>query len=628
MQALPSSPPRLVTVARPALRPVVLGVLALLSGAQGALAQDGAPLALQATPLLAEQLPKDAPGPRTVIGDRITGRSGLETVVEGNAELRQPGLVARGDKLVHDQPTDTVTATGGVRVNAQGDRYTGTEGQIQLDSGAGFFLQPTYQFLANGAHGSAERLDMLDHDRASLFRGNYTTCLRGDAPDWVPDWMLRADRLDIDQEEEEGLAVGGVLEIKGVPLLPLPTSSFPLGEQRKSGWLPPTLGLDSKSGLNLAVPYYWNIAPHRDATVTPALMSRRGVDVAGEFRYLENDYRGQVNANVLPNDRLADRTRWGFFGRHNGTFDSGLPGVGRMALNLNINRVSDNDYWKDFTRNGLNVTTRLLASDGSLGWASGDWSASARALKWQTLQDVNAPIVPPYDRMPQLVGRFARVNDRGFDYSVEADYTRFRADEGLTRQPNAERSYVLAQLARPFTRPWGFFTPKVQLHASTYRFDAPIANGNTSAGRALPTVSLDGGLVFERDARYFGRSFLQTLEPRLMYVYTPYRDQSLLPNYDTGAYDFNFATIWSENAFAGHDRVVDNNLVTAGLTSRLLDLETGAEALRLGIAQRYRFNGQQVVLPGGVPTTRGWSDIMLGAGISWDPRWAFDTVLQ
>ena len=314
--------------------------------------------------------------------------------------------------------------------------------------------------------------------------------------------------------------------------------------------------------------------------------------------------------------------------RHNGTHDTGIAAIGNVGVGLNLNRVSDNDYWRDFTRRGLSLTTRLLANDGAVSWGRGDFSASVRALKWQTLQDVSAPIVPPYDRLPQVAARWGRINDRGFDYSVEGDFTRFRADSFWTRQPNADRTFMQAQVARPFTRPWGFFTPKVQLHASQYQFDRPLSDGRTSAGRVLPTLSLDGGLVFERSASYFGRAFTQTLEPRLKYVYTPYRDQSLLPNYDTGAYDFNFATIWAENAFAGHDRIVDNNLLTAGLTTRLLDPDTGVEAVRLGIAQRYRFSGQQVVLPGGTPTAKGWSDIMLGASLNWHESWGFDSVIQ
>jgi len=630
--AVPVSPPFLpiaaASRARPrwALHPLLPGVLALLCGA--ATAQPGEPLALRATPLLAEQPPSHVGAATTVYGQRVRGQIGLETVLEGQAELRQPGTVAHAERLSYDQGSDTVTVSGGVRLNKAGDRYTAESGQLRVDAMEGFLLRPTYRFLASGAHGEAERLEWLDRDRASVIQGSYTTCPRG-GPDWVPDWIVRAERLDLDREDDEGRASGAVLEFKGVPVLPVPALSFPISERRRSGWLPPTLGLDNKSGLDLSVPYYWNIAPHRDATFTPGLMSRRGVDLAGEFRYLENDYQGRINANLTPNDRLRDgRNRWGYFLRHNGQHDSGIDGIGRVGLGLNLNRVSDNDYWRDFSRRGLSLTTRLLANDGALSWSSGDLSLNARALKWQTLQDVAAPIVPPYDRLPQLTARWGRSNDRGFDYAIEGDFTRFRADPFWTGQPNAERGFVQAQLARPFTRPWGFFTPRVQLHASHYRFDGPISGGATSASRVLPTVSLDGGLVFERQTGLFGRDVTQTLEPRLKYVYTPYRDQHRLPLYDTGAYDFNFATIWAENAFAGNDRIVDNNLVTGGLTTRLLDPQTGAEVLRLGVAQRYRFSGQQVTLPGGLPTARGLSDLMLGASVNWDPRWAFDSVVQ
>lgn len=608
-----------------ARRPLAAAVLVLLAGGAGAQAQE--PLQLRATPMLAEQLPQGAPPPSFISGDRITGRTELETVIEGDAELRRPGLSLRADQLRHDQSTDIATARGEVRVNARGDRYTATEGQLQIDAFEGFFLQPSYQFLATGAHGSAARVELHDADRATVLQGTYTTC-RIDQPDALPDWILRAERLELDQESDEGYAEGAVLEFKGVPILPVPAISFPLSDRRKSGWLPPTIGLDNKSGLDLSVPYYWNIAPNRDATFTPGLMLRRGADLSSEFRYLENNYHGQVLAHVMPSDRLRDRERWGLFARHSGNYDIQAGGIGGVGLGLNLNRVSDNDYWRDFSRKGLSLTTRLLASDGSLTWSRGDFALAARALKWQTLQDVNAPIIPPYDRLPQLTGRWSKINDRGFDYSIDADYTRFRADRFWTRQPNADRGVLHAQLSHPFTRPWGFLVPKAQLHATGYRFDGPLSNGANSASRVLPTLSLDSGLVFERPASYFGRAFTQTLEPRLMYVYTPYRDQSRLPNYDSGLYDFNFATIWSENAFAGHDRIVDNNLVTAGLTTRLLDPDSGAEAVRLGIAQRYRFSGQQVVLPGGTPTAAGWSDIMLGASIGWDPRWSFDTVVQ
>jgi len=617
-------------------RLIAAALLALLPAAAGAQEAAAAPpppgqdepLNLHASPMLAEKLPQGGARPPSFLyGESVSTQMYLQSVAEGNAELRRPGLTARGDRITHDQASDIATFEGDVRFNWHGDRYTAAGGQLQVDAFAGSFLSPTYRFLANSAYGDADRVVFIDPDRLTLINGNYTTCQREEG-DWQPDWILQADRLDIDREEDLGHAEGAVLHFKGVPILPLPSMSFPLSAQRQSGWLPPTIGLDNRSGLDLAVPYYWNIAPNRDATFTPEVMLRRGINAEGEFRYLEDDYRGRLQASLLPDDRLRSRNRWSLFWQHSGKLDTGLTPVGPLNLNLNINRVSDSNYWSDFPRAGLSQINRLLANNATVSWTRGDFSLAASAQKWQTLQDVTAPIVPPYDRMPELTGRWARVNDRGFDYSVSADYTRFQGDPALTLQPNANREVLQAQIARPFTRPWGFFTPKAQVHASGYQFDRALATGASTASRAVPTLSLDSGLVFERNASYFGRAFRQTLEPRLMYVYTPYRDQNGLPNYDSGAYDFNFATIWNENSFVGDDRVVDNNLVTGGLTTRLLDPETGAEAVRLDIAQRYRFSGQRVVLPGGTPTSPGWSDLMLGASLNWDPRWNFDTVVQ
>jgi len=596
----------------------------LLLDAGAARAQDSAGLRLHATPMLAEAVARDREMPVFVFGDRISGRDQLETLIEGNAELRRPGLALRADRISYDEATDLAKIRGGVQVNSRGNRYGGTEGEVKVQSFHGFVLQPTYQLLAGGGHGQGARVDFTDPDRATLSDGDYTTC-RNEAPDWV----LRAKRLDIDQELGEGHVQSAVLEFKGMPLVPIPSMSFPLTEKRQSGWLSPTIGLDNTTGLNLAVPYYWNIAPNRDATLIPQVMSKRGVDLGGQFRYLEADYAGIVEANLLPSDQLRHQTRWGLFDRHSGTIDTGVDSIGKLNLNLNLNRVSDNNYWLDFPQRGLSLTSRLLANDASLSWARGDFSVQARTLKWQVLTDPLSPILPPYDRSPELMGRWARDTGwGGLNYSVETDYTRFRASPLLTNQPNADRTYLQAQLSRPFTRPWGFFTPAVQMHANHYDFSSMLANGVDSIARTIPTLSLDSGLTFERSASYFGRAFRQTLEPRLKYVYTPYRNQSMIPAYDTGAYDFNFATIWSDNAFVGHDRIADNNLATFGLTSRLLDPQTGAEALRLGIAQRYRFSAQQVTLPGGTPSAKGVSDMMLGASITWNPRWSWDSVLQ
>ncbi len=615
--------------ARFVLKPVALVACALLHGG-AARAQAEPPLVLKPSPMLREDIPGATRSqlPTYVSGQRLQGQPDLQTVVEGEAQLRRGDTVIRADRLEYSAPDDLAKARGNVRINRAGNTFEGPLLELKVESFEGFFDQPRYRLLRNNAYGEADRVDFLDQKRTLIRNATYTTCQRRPGPSWMPDWILRAASIRIDEEDEVGQATGAVLSFLGVPILPVPSMSFPLSDKRKSGLLPPTIGIDSLNGVELTIPYYWNIAPNRDATLYPTLMTKRGVDLGGEFRYLERDYQGQVRANFMPSDQLRHRDRWGYAAKHEGTIGADW-GTGPVGLSLNLNRVSDDNYWRDFSRTTASLTQRLLASDGNLSWSRGDLSVRARALKWQTLQDVNAPIVPPYDRLPQLVARYAPSKlIGGLEASVEADYTRFESDRVLNGQPNAHRSFMLAQISRSWQAPGWFVTPKLQLHARQYQFDAPLVSGERSASVAVPTFSLDSGLVLERDANFFGRSFRQTLEPRAFYVKTPFRDQNRLPNYDSAATDFNFATIYTENAFVGNDRISDNNLLTLGATSRLLDPDTGAEAARFGIAQRLRYEDQRVTLPGGAPVSERISDLLFGASVNWTPQWSADTTVQ
>ncbi len=620
--------------ARRFLERSLLDVLVVVSGVclsvTLALAQTPAPLELKSSRMLRNVTsPADrSTQPVFVYGDHMSSRTDIETVVDGHAELRRGDMVIRADRLEYFQPEDTATARGNVRINRAGDVYEGPELVLKVESFEGFFRNPRYQLLKNQGHGEAERVDFIDANQALIRNATYTTCRRQPGPSWMPDWIIRAASIRIDNEEDIGQAESAVLSFKGVPLLPVPAFSFPLSNKRKSGALPPSLGIDNVNGVELSAPYYWNIAPNRDATLTPSVMSKRGVDLGTEFRYLENDYRGQFSGNFMPGDKLRSANRWGYSLAHNGRVATGLNAVGDLGVSLSLNRVSDDNYWRDFTRVSPGLTQRLLPNDLNLAWARGDFSTNLRVLKWQTLQDVDSPIVPPYDRLPQLAMRYARSNVRGFDFSVDADATQFKADRTLTGQPNGQRVFSSIQVSHPWISPSGFITPKLRLHATNYQFDGALSNGLTSASRVVPTFSLDSGLVFERDARYFGRAFRQTLEPRAFYVLTPYRDQSSLPNYDSGINDFNFASIYTDNAFVGNDRISDSNLLTFGVSTRLLNPDTGAEAARFGIAQRVRLSDQRVALPGGNTVAKGFSDVLFGATLNVDPKWSFDTTVQ
>ncbi len=602
------------------------------------------PLALKSSPLLSEGGSAAPPegSPTFVFGDRVSGRPDLETVIDGHAELRRDAKSMRADHIEYYQPDDQLKSRGNVRINNAGNRFEGPELELKVDRFEGFFTTPRYRFLGGG-NGQAERVDFIDDKHLSAQRATYTTCERGNEASWKPAWELSARRFDFDLDEDVGLAIGAIVRFKEVPIFAFPVVSFPLSDKRKSGLLPPTLGLGSLNGFEYRQPYYFDIAPNRDATFSPGLMTKRGVDLAGEYRYLDPAYKGQINANVLPGDTLRNRDRWSYSLQHLGAIDTGVSAIGALGLNLNLNRVSDNDYWRDFPIIAPGqVTQRLLTQDASLTWNRGYFTSAVRAVKYQTLQDVDSPIIPPYDRLPQLTAAYTRVDapllglGDGFDWSAETDFTRFSADQKLTNQPNGNRAFARLQVSRPWLASWGYVTPKMQLHATSYQFESPLANGATSASRMVPTFSLDSGLEFERDASLFGRSFTQTLEPRAFYVRTPFRDQSYLPNYDSGVNSFNFATVFTENSFVGNDRISDANLLTLGLTSRLLDPATGAEAVRLGIAQRLRFDDQQVTLPalgstpvpGVLPVTDRVSDLLVGASVNWVPQWAFDSTVQ
>jgi LPS-assembly protein len=598
------------------------------------------PSVLKPSSLLQEKVAPNvrAQLPSFIQADRLEGEPDQDLLLQGSVVFRRGDTLLRADRVDYSQATDRLKAQGHVSINRAGTVYTGPELDLKINTFEGFFTQPTYRFLKNQAYGQASKIEFIDDQRAVIHNATFTTCQRKPGPSWMPDWVLKASRMDINSETQVGQAEGASLRLKDIPILPIPSLSFPLSAERKSGFLPPTLGLDNLSGIEYTQPYYWNIAPNRDATLQTTLWSKRGLNLGGEFRYLESaapDYRGQIRMDYMMNDPMRDRNRWGYAQTHAGW----APwGDGKWGLNLNLNRVSDDNYWRDFPRASGSLTQRLLPADAQMTWLHGTTATTFRAVKWQTLQDVTAPIVPPYDRMPQLITRH-RSASPWLDLSLEAEYTRFEADRALvcsrmttlTReclQPNADRAFAVTRLAHPFQGSWGTLTPKMALHTRAYQFDTPF-EGQRSASVTVPTFSLDATTVLERTTQLRGASWIQTLEPRAFFVSTPYRDQNSLPIYDTGRNDFNFATVFTENPFSGQDRLADNQLLTLGLTSRLVHPETGVEGARFGIAQRLRMKDQRVVLPTETgPVSERVSDVLMGATVNLNPAWMLDSTVQ
>ncbi len=608
--------------------------------------------ALQPSPRLQALRPGDAAGPLPTVlqAQRIQGQPDLETVAEGNAEFRRGGLVVRADRLAYDAAQDLASAKGQVRISHFGARYAGPELQLRVQRFEGWFAQPTFEFTQLGSGGRADRIEFIDSTRSRAIAAEYTSCPRDDAQ--TPAWVLRADRVSLDLETNEGVAEGATLRFLGLPILALPTLSFPLSDNRRSGWLPPSFDTDNRSGIEISAPYYWNIAPNRDATFTPRLITRRGLGLNSEFRYLEPQLQGTVALNWLPKDTLAGRSREAVQWQHEGSLTRLASG---LRYGVDLVRVSDDDWWKDFPSAGRGLTARLLPLRASLeqsfGVPHGEGLAYVRALRWQVLQGSDAVVISPYQRSPQLGLRLSGTTgldrSRPVHYAFETEYNRFSLPGGAAtraERTGGERWHAYGSFSWPWRDSGGFVVPRLSLNAATYgaRVLLPSALSNAldnsnrvsdRATRVIPSFSLDSGLAFERQIEAFGRPVRQTLEPRVLYVNTPYRAQSQLPNYDAAAKDFNFGSIYSDNQFSGIDRVSDSHQLTAGFTTRFVDASSGAEALRLGVVQRYLFRTQRVAAqadgsPDGPPVEQRFSDALLLGSTNLVPHWTLDAAVQ
>ena len=611
-----------------------LPLTTLLAVAAGmACAQEAPGPALQPSRSLAAPPVGDAARrlPIVLRAQELQARPDLEMQAEGDVEFRRGGLLIRSDKLSYDSPEDLARASGHVRIRRDGALYTGPELQLRVQRFEGWFLKPEFEFLRLGAGGRADRVDFIDSARSTATNALYTSCPRDGSGD--PAWVLKADRVMIDLDANEGVAEGAVLRFLGLPILAWPSLSFPLTDARKSGWLPPSFDLDTRSGLTLGVPYYWNIAPQYDATITPRVVTRRGFGVDTEFRYLEPRYDGRLDLDLLPNDRVADRSRHALSWRHHAmlAYDT--------RLQAELERVSDDGWWRDFRNTRGWLAPRLLPSNVS---AERDFYALggqglmyARAQHWQVLQGSDSLVTPPFQRSPQVGARLGARAEGGLEWALQSEVNRFTLSgaEGTAARPTGSRWHALASVSRPWREPGWWFVPQLSVNAASYRTDQALADGRRSVSRLIPTFSIDSGLELERDTVAFGRALRQTLEPRLHYVNTPYRKQIGLPNFDAAGKDFNFTSIYADNAYSGIDRVSDSHLMTAGITSRLLDASTGIEALRLGMVQRYLFRTQRITpnddgTADGATLEQKFSDLLLLGSTSVVPSWAFETALQ
>jgi len=559
----------------------------------------------------------------TVKAEDIGGRPEREITLERDVEVVKDKTKVTSDTACYRQVEDEVEAKGHVKIWRFGDYFTGDELKLNLDSGKGYMLNPTYKMEVNNAQGKAQRINFINEDEAVVIDGTYSTCQGND-----PDWYLKSSTLNLDQGRDVGTAGKTIVYFKDVPILGTPAMSFSLSGARRSGWLSPMPGFGSKGAAELTVPYYFNIAPNRDLTVYPKIIPRRGFQLGANGRYLgETDgglYSGETYVEYLPHDKQTSTDRWTIKSAHEQDLAKD------WSYGWNVRAASDDNYPNDFSKTVSGSAERQLLRELRTDYHGEFWNMTARVQKYQVLQDPASVedaslFVPrPYDRLPAINLHAARYDVLGgFDWSFDSELTRFWHPDLI----KGTRLVAIPQVSYPIIGPSYFITPKVMLNAATYQLDAFNTDPSKNVSRAVPTFSLDSGLTFERDAKLFGRAVTQTLEPRLFYVNTPYRDQSTLPNFDTAASTFNFSQLFSENRFVGSDRIGDANQVTAALVSRFLE-GSGAERLRLAFGQRFYFRDQKVQLDASTPVVDAHSDMLLAASGRISETWGFDSAVQ
>ncbi|GAB4195983.1 MAG: LPS-assembly protein LptD [Wenzhouxiangellaceae bacterium] len=527
----------------------------------------------------------------------------------GEVELERADQQVETGRLLYNKSIGEVLLPEALRYNDADYIVSAANARYLIDDGSAYFEAVRFQVKGSTANGDADQVEI---QRGGIALGkdlHFTTCPGDD-----PDWELGATTVKLDREKGVGTARNATLKFKGIPLLYLPWLSFPLDDRRKSGFLYPTFSTTSDNGLDFAWPFYWNIAPHMDATIAPRFVSNRGPAVGGEYRFMSRRAGGIFEAEYLPDDDLfgADRNRW--------SARLGYQIARRWRADLNASRVSDRDYFLDFSSNIEEATTQFLQSRLALRGGGNGWNLLLQADTFQVLDRSVSENREPYRRLPRLAvdGRWPMLGN--IDFTLDSEFVYFDRDVGVT----GARLDVQPAIEWQLIRPGWFLKPRAGVRYTAYALD-DNPRGSDSPDRSLPILSVDSGLVFEKTLASSNR---MTIEPRLFYLYVPFEDQSELPNFDTADLTFGLSQLFSTNSFAGADRQTNANQVSLAVTSRLIDGDSGRQRLDLTLGQTFFLERPKVGLNNTLEEDRNTSAFI--AELNYRPmsRWTATAGLQ
>ncbi|MGI9261356.1 MAG: LPS-assembly protein LptD, partial [Woeseiaceae bacterium] len=503
--------------------------------------------------------------------------------LSGGVLLRRGDRLAGADSAEFDPLTRALRLMGGVRYEGPDSAVSSQSAEFAYDTGRIRFEGAEFQVGEGSARGEAGVLEISQEGRLQLADVGYTTC-----PPESEDWIIQAEDIELNTESGVGTARGVRLRFKGVPILYSPYLSFPLSDARKSGILTPEIGSTGRSGNEISLPYYWNIADNYDATFTPRLLTERGLQLGTEFRYLFDRSSGNAQFEYLPNDSAVSSNRHSFGFEHETLFANG------WRNEVDFREVSDSQYYEDLggslSISSITHLNRSLAFD----YYGNRWSLLARFQDYQTIDEAIAPADEPYRRLPQVrANGFWPDSFMGLDYRFDNELVYFDREVGVT----GWRFNSAPQVELPIEKPGWFVIPAVTLDHTRYSLDNTAPGVDKEPSRTLPIASLDLGLHFERLMNSSGDR-IQTIEPRILYVHVPYREQADLPVFDTIAPDLNLVQLYRKNRFLGVDRITDTDQLSIGITSRILETSSGRELVSATIGQALYLSEQGVSIPG------------------------------
>ncbi|HLY51808.1 MAG TPA: LPS assembly protein LptD [Steroidobacteraceae bacterium] len=543
--------------------------------------------------------------------------------LKGNVVVRQGDVELRANQMQIDKPDQSVRSDGRIDYSDPLIHLTGAGGSYSAARGAEF-RQAQFDMKQRAARGAADSMRLTPDGMLRLGDVFFTTCPAGTHQAWD----LKASSITLDTRNDVGTGRNARIDFFDVPLVYLPWVSFPLSSERKSGFLFPSIGNTSTSGVQLAAPYYWNIAPQADFTFQPVEYTKRGPDLGGDFRFLTADQHGELQWNFLPADQVFHGSRSRL------QLDDVVELPAGLRLTVDAQSVSDTLYFQDFSQSPAGTSTSFLNRSADLSYRDDHWSIDAQAQQYQTIDTTLLDDERPYARVPRIVANSDYTALGLIHYGFDSEIVNFQhspSSPGLPPLPTGWREDLSPGLSLDLAGPGYFFRPAAAWRATFYELADTLPGASRSPSRNLPIGSLDTGLVFERETGSRDQRTL-TLEPRLLYLYVPYRNQDSLPVFDTGLPDLNPVELFRTNRYVGADRVSDANQLSVGITSRLLDTQTGKQFLAATFGQSYYFETPRVTLPGETPTTGKHSDMVAqlaltafqnwgaDAGVQWDPQ--------